>query len=84
MTKANKQSCNRFDSSMIFTIKNVGVGLMNFRILFLKAIKLPTFQMLWPRLFHSITAEEKKEKKEFLKKLCFVLKRGVLSVFLVA
>ena len=24
MTKANKQSCNKFDSSMIFTIKNIG------------------------------------------------------------
>ena len=61
MTKANKQSCNRFDSSMIFTIKNMGVGLIDFRILFLKAIKISTFQMLWSRLFHSIKAEGKSD-----------------------
>ena len=57
-----------------------GVGLIKFRILFLKALKLPTFGMLRSRLFHSITTEG---KKKFLKKLCFVLKRGMFSVFLV-
>ena len=28
----------------------LGIGLINFRILFLKALKLPTFRMLWSRL----------------------------------
>ena len=36
--------------------------------------------MLWSGLFHPITAEG---EKEFLKKLCFVLKRGMFSAFLV-
>ena len=54
--------------------------MINFRILFLKALKLPTFSMLWSRLFHPVTAEG---EKEFLKKLCFVLKRGMFSAFLV-
>ena len=46
MTKANKQSCNEFDSSISFTIKNtIGVGLINFRIFFLKELKRPNFAM---------------------------------------
>ena len=57
-----------------------GVGLINIRILFLKVLKLSTYQTLWSRHFHLITAER---KKDFLKKLCFVLKRGMFSVFLV-
>ena len=73
MTKANKQSCNRFDSSIIFTIKNMRVGLIDLRILFLKAIKILTFRMLWPRLFHSITAER---KKRIIEKVMFSFEKG--------
>ena len=73
MTKANTQSCDNFDFPMIFTIKNTTGGWSDkFRILFLKVLKLPTFPMLWSRLFHLMTAEG---KNEFLKKLSFVLKR---------
>ena len=70
MTYVCTQSFNEFNSSMIFTIKNtLGdlIGLMNFRILFLKT---PS----WWRQFHSITAEGKKEifeKIQFWKGLCF-------------
>ena len=53
----------------------LGVGLITFWMLFLKALKLPTFPMLWSRLFHSITAEG---KKEILTNLCFALKRGTI------
>ena len=63
---------------MIFTIKNtIRVGLTNLRVFFKKILKLPTFRMLLSRLFHSATAEG---KNEFLKKLYFVLKRGVFSI----
>ena len=55
------------------------VRLTNFRILFLKTLKLLTFQMLPSIVFHSITAEGKMN----LWKRCFVLKRGMLSTFLV-
>ena len=36
--------------------------------------------MLWPSLFHSIIVDG---KKSFLKKVCLVLKKGVLCIFLV-
>ena len=60
MTKTNTQSCNEFVCPMIFTIKNTILGWPDkFQEIFLKTLKLPTFRMLWSRLFHSITAEEK-------------------------
>ena len=49
---------------------------MNFRILFLKTFKLSHFRRLPSNLFHLIIVDI---KKEFLKKLCLVLKQGVLS-----
>ena len=52
---------------------------MNFRILFLKTFKLSHFRRLPCNLFHLIIVDI---KKEFLKKLCIVLKQGVLSEFL--
>ena len=48
-------------------------GLINFRILFLKILKLPEFLMLWSSLFHSIIVDG----KSFWKK-CLVLRRGIL------
>ena len=59
----------------------VGEGLINFRILFLKSIKLIEFLRVGSRLFHSMIVEG---KKEFLKKLSLVLKQGMFSTFLVA
>ena len=45
MTKANTQSCNRFDFSIIFTIKNIIGGWPDkFQEMFLKALKLPIFE----------------------------------------
>ena len=55
-------------------------GLINFRIFSLKILKLLEFLMLWSSLFHSVIVEG---KKEFLKNVCLVLKRGVLCIFLV-
>ena len=55
-------------------------GLINFRILFLKILKLLEFLMLWSSLFHSIIVDG---KKEFFKKVCLVLKKGILCIFLV-
>ena len=59
----------------------VGEGLINFRILLLKSIKLIELRRVGSRLFHSMIVEG---KKEFLKKLCLVLKQGMFSTFLVA
>ena len=55
-------------------------GLINFRILFLKILKLLEFLMLWSSLFHSIIVDG---KKQFFKKVCLVLKKGILYIFLV-
>ena len=57
----------------------LGISLISFRILFLKALKLPTFQILWSRLFHLITA---KGKNECLKKM-FCFGKGLFLAFLV-
>ena len=54
---------------------------MNFRILFLISIKLFEFRRVGSKLFDSMIVEG---KKEFLKKLCLILKQGMLSKFLVA
>ena len=55
-------------------------GLTNFKILFLKAAKVLEFLNFKSKLFHSMTADG---KKEFMKKLCLPLKRGILSLVLV-
>ena len=59
----------------------LGEGLINFRILFLKSTKRFEFRRVGSKLFHSMIVEG---KKEFLKKLCLILKQGMLSTFLVA
>ena len=53
---------------------------MKFKSVFLKIFKLSELRIFRSSLFHSITAEG---KKEFRKKLCFTLNRGILLVFLV-
>ena len=55
-------------------------GLINFTILFPKLLKLLEFLMLWLILFHSVTVDG---KKQFLEKVCLVLKQGILCIFLV-
>ena len=55
-------------------------GLINFRTLFLKILKLLEFLMLWSSLFHSIIVDR---KKEGFKKVCLVLKKGILCISLV-
>ena len=55
----------------------LGEGLINFRILLLKTTKLPKGS----KFLHSMIVGE---KKEFLKKLCLMLKKGMLPTFLVA
>ena len=55
-------------------------SLINFRILFLKILKLLEFLMLQSSLFHSIIVHG---KKEFFKKVCLVLKKGILCIYLV-
>ena len=58
-----------------------GEGCMKLSIFSLKTEILLEFLRLGSKLFHSIIADG---KKEFLKKLCFVLIRGILLSVLVA
>ena len=53
---------------------------MKFKSVFLKIFKLSELRIFRFSLFHSITAEG---KKEFRKNLCFILNRGILLVFFV-
>ena len=57
-----------------------GEGRMKLSIFSLKTEILLEFLRLRSKLFHSIIADK---KKEFLKKLCFVLIRGILFSVLV-
>ena len=49
-------------------------------MVFLKILRLSDFRIFLSVLFHSITAEG---KKEFLKKSCLSLKEGTFSTYLV-
>ena len=55
-------------------------GRMNFKRLFLKIFKLSELRIFRSNLFHSMTAEE---KKEFWKKECLRIEGWILLVFLV-
>ena len=57
-----------------------GDGRKHFNIFFLKIEKLSEFFILWSRLFHSVTMDE---KYEFLKNVCLTLNWVILSMFLV-
>ena len=60
MAKANTQFCNKFHSPKIFTIKNIIWGWPDkIQDIVFKSTKVPIFQMLRSRLFHSNTAEGK-------------------------
>ena len=58
----------------------VVIHILNSRILFLKILKLLEFLILRSNLFHSIIVDG---KKEFLEKVCLVLKKGILCIFVV-
>ena len=82
MAQTESKSCNKFNSFRIVTIKKkFGEGRMTLSIFSLKTEILLEFLRLGSKLFHSIMADG---KKEFLKKLCFVLLRGILPTVLVA
>ena len=82
MAQTKSKSCNKFDSFRIVNIKKRIWG----RSYEIKYFSLKTeifleFLILGSKLFHSIIAVG---KKEFSKKLCFVLRRGTLPLVLVA
>ena len=56
------------------------VGLINFKIFFLKILRLGAFWISGSSLFHSMMTDG---KKVVLKKLCLILKWGILFAFLV-
>ena len=77
MTHSYPQPYDKSNTFIIITIKNITCRRYN---------KFPDAifkynKKVGSKLFHSMTAEE---KKEFLKKLCLILKQGMLSTFLVA
>ena len=78
MTKANTRSCNKFNSSMISTFKNIIWGWPDKTedIVFksTKASNISNFKV-------KIVRQQLREKKNFWKS-CFVLKRGMFSLFL--
>ena len=75
------QSCGKFNSFGIITAKKLSADyLINFRLLFLRIVKLVKFFILWSSLFHSIIVDG---KKMLLKKLCFALEKGMLCILLV-
>ena len=78
--KPNLDLVNNLTPLGLWQLKTVlPEGRMKFKSVFLKIFKLSKLQIFGSSLFHLITAEE---KKEFRKKLCFTLSRGIL-VFLV-
>ena len=79
--KPNLNLVNNLTPLGLWQLKTVLTeGRKMFKSVFLKIFKLSELRIFRSSLFHSITAEE---KKEFRKKLCFTLNRGTLLVFLV-
>ena len=79
--KPNLNLVNNLTPLGLWQLKTVlPEGRMKFKSVFLKIFKLSELRIFRSSLFHSITAEE---KKEFWKKLYFMLNRGILLAFLV-
>ena len=79
--KPNLNLVNNLTPLGLWQLKTVlPEGRMKFKSIFLKIYKLSELRIFRSSLFHSITVEG---KKEFRKKLCFTLNRGILLVFLV-
>ena len=82
VAQTESKSCNKFNFFRIVTVKKkFEEGRMKLSIFSLKTEILLEFLRLGSKLFHSIIADG---KKEFLKKLCFALIRGILPTVLVA
>ena len=73
MVQAEPKCCNKFN---FFRNVNIKLSIFSF-----KTEILLEFLRLGSKLFHSIIADG---KKEFLKKSCFALIRGILPTVLVA
>ena len=81
MTKANTQSCNKFDSSMISTIKIIIGGWPDkSQDIVFKGTKASGISNVMVKI---VPLDSSWEKKQIFKKLCFVLKRGMFSILLV-
>ena len=81
MTKANTQSCNKFDSSMIFSIKIIIGGWPDkSQDIVFKGTKASGISNVMVKI---VPLDSSWEKKQIFKKLCFVLKRGMFSILLV-
>ena len=79
--KPNLNLVNNLTPLGLWQLKTVlPEGCMKFKSIFLKIFKLFELRIFRSSLFHSTTAEG---KKEFWKKLCFTLNRGILWEFLV-
>ena len=79
--KPNLNLVNNLTPLGLWQLKTVlPEGRMKFKSVFLKIFKLSELRIFRSSLFHSITAEG---KKEFRKKLCFTLNKRILLVFLV-
>ena len=66
---------------MVFTIKNIGGWPDKFQDIVFKSTKASDTSNVMAKIVPLDNSWGK--KKEFLKKLCFVLKRGMFSIFLV-
>ena len=77
MTYSYPQPYDKSNTFIIITIKNITCRRSN---KFQDTI-FENSKRVGSKLFHSMIAEG---KKEFLKKLCLILKQGMLSTFLVA
>ena len=77
MTHSYPQPYDKSNTFIIITIKNINCRRSN---KFRDAI-FENNKRVGSKLFHSMIVEG---KKEFLKKLCLILKQGMLSTFLVA
>ena len=82
MTHTYVQPCDKSSTFLSSQLKTLlGQGVINLWILFPKTTTKIEFRWVGSKLFHSIIVEG---KKEFLNKLCLILKQGMLSTFLVA
>ena len=79
--KPNFNLVNNLTPLRLWQLKTVlSEGRMKFKSIFLKIFKLFELRLFRFSFFHSTTTER---KKEFWKKLCFILNRGILLEFLV-
>ena len=74
MTKANKQSCNKFDSSMIFTIKNTTGGWSDkFLDIVFESTKTSDISNV---IVKTVSLNNSWRKKQIFEKVTFLFKEG--------